>query len=421
MVEQKMAIIKTAENKPPQNQAVVFSDFFYMLRAYGLKIALNEWSVLLQGLQLGLHDSSLTGFYYLARAVLVKTEADFDRFDLAFLEYFEGIVNYAELPQEFLDWLAEAKKQHEFDKEKVDRLAMQRDLEELRRMFEERLKEQKERHDGGSKWIGTGGSSPFGHSGYNPRGIRVGGKGGNFSALQVASKREFADFREDTVLEIRQFQMAFRRLRQFSTQEDGPKDELQLDDTIKKTSDNAGHLNLVFDRPRRNSVKLLLLFDSGGSMWSHTHLCNLLFQAAIKSKYFKDLKVYYFHNCPYDELFLTPACSHQSSVKSEWVMNNLKGDYKVIVIGDAAMADYELLEPGYTIDYYHKHTETGVEWIRRFGERYQKMIWLNPIPERLWERGFGHETIGIIRQLVPMYPLTVKGLESGLKLLMAAR
>ena len=400
----------------------MLTDFFYLLRAYGLKVSLNEWNTLLEGLDKGLHESTLTGFYYLARAVLIHSEADFDKFDQVFLYYFKGIESYQEIPQKFLDWVNSPVEEREHLKAMTDKLAEQHSLEQIRQMFEEKLRTQTERHDGGMVWIGTGGSSHFGNSGYNPKAIRVGGTGGGRSALQIASQREFRDFREDTVLDMRQFQMAFRRLRQFSTQEDGPKDELQLERTIQKTCDNAGHLELVFDRPRRNSVKLLLLFDSGGSMWSYTQLCNTLFQAARNSHHFKDLQVYYFHNCIYDVVYTHPSCREQFAVPSEWVLNNLKQDYKVIAVGDAAMAPYELLEEGgFSMDYFHVHEGTGIGWLTRFKKRYDKMIWLNPTPDDEWEDNWGSETIGLIRQLIPMYPLTVKGLEEGLRYLIRAR
>ncbi len=350
----------------------------------------------------------------------MKTEADFDKFDLAFIEYFQGLKTYDELPAELLEWLSTPIDGGEFDKAALDGLA-KLDLEELRRKFEERLREQHERHDGGSHWIGTGGTSPFGNSGYHPGGIRVGGAGMHRSAIQIAGERQYRDFREDSVLEERQFQVAFRSLRQLSSNEDGPKDELKLEETIDKTSENAGRLELVFGRPRRNTVKLAVLFDSGGSMWPHARLCASLFQAASKSNHFKDLKVYYFHNCFYDYLYTTPACSIAKSVETEWVLNNLKSDYRIIVVGDASMAPSELLRPGGCIDYGLYNEEPGIEWIRRFRRKYEKMIWLNPVDPSGWERGYGSMTIKLVREEVPMFHLSVDGLKAGLKTLIAAR
>lgn len=393
----------------------MFTDFFYLLRAYGLKVTLDEWFLLLEGLEKGLHGASFSGFYYLARAVLVKSEAQFDKFDQAFLEYFKN-VEPKELPQELLDWLSKPKEQNPYDKDQVDAAFGGMDPEEIRKLLEQRLREQKERHDGGNHWVGTGGTSLFGNSGYNPNGIRVGGEGTRRSALQVAGDRSFKDFREDSALESRQFQMAFRRLRQYST-EDGPKDQLDLDQTIQETSANAGNLSLVFGRPRKNSVKLLMLFDSGGSMWSYSELCSRLFQSAVKSNHFKDLKVWYFHNCFYDFLYSTPGCYNQDAVDTEWVMNNIKSEYRVIVVGDASMAPYELLSKGGCNDYYHYNKEPGLDWIRKFTGRYEKMIWLNPITPKYWDEGYGSDTIRIIKKEVPMYHLSVQGLEEGLKYL----
>lgn len=397
----------------------MFTRFFYLLRARGLKVTMKEWETLLQGLEMNLHHSSLMGFYTLARAILVHTEADFDRFDQCFLEYFKGVKHYEELPKELEEWLNTPIEGLEVDEALLNQIDL--DIETIREMFEQRLKQQKERHDGGSHWVGTGGTSPFGNSGFHPGGIRVGGEGRYRSALQVAGERNFRDFRDDQVLHTRQFQMAFRRLRQFSALEDGPKDELQLDQTIKETGDNAGRLKLVFDRPRRNSVKLLMLFDSGGSMWSHTKLCSALFQAVSKESKFKDLRIYYFHNCFYDNLYTAPSCSPATAVDSEWVLNNLKQDYKVIVVGDAAMAPYELMSPGGCSDYYTYNAEPGIVWIDRFRDRYDRMIWLNPTSEQYWEQGYGSETVKIIKKHVPMYHMSVKGLEQGLRELIKAR
>ena len=397
----------------------MFTDFFYLLRLRGLKLSLQEWQTLLAGLQMGLHRSSLTGFYQLARAVLVHTEADFDKFDQVFLEYFKNVKTFDELPRELEDWLSSPIDPVEYDPALLTNQGL--DIDTIRRMLEERLKEQTERHDGGTHWVGTGGASPFGNSGYYPGGIRVGGQGRNRSALQVAGERHFRDFRDDAVLDTRQFQMAFRRLRQFSAREDGPKDVLQLEDTIQETGDNAGRLKLVFGRPRRNTVKLLMLFDSGGSMWEFTRLCASLFQAVSRESKFKDLKIYYFHNCFYDDLYTAPGCHHADSVSTEWVLNQLGQDYKVIVVGDASMSPYELLQPGGCSDYYTFNQEPGIDWIDKFCRRYDRMIWLNPLPKDNWDHGYGSDTIRIIKAKVPMYRLTLEGLQEGLKALIAAR
>lgn len=399
----------------------IFLDLFYLLKTRGLHVSLSEWFDLLEALDKGLAGSSLLEFYYLSRAILVKSEADFDKFDLAFAEYFRGVKTYEKLPKEVLDWLAEAEKQGLFDKDEVDRRTAF-DLEKLRKMFEERLKEQDSRHDGGKYWVGTGGTSVFGHSGYSLTGIRVGGDGRNRHALQVAGERNYKDFRDDSTLDIRQFQLAFRRLRQFSARQDGPKDELDLDETISETCDNAGSLRLVFDRPRVNTVKLMILFDSGGSMWPFADLCNMLFQSVNKANHFKDLKIFYFHNCFYERLYKTPECYDAESVETEWILNNLGGDYKVIVVGDASMAPSELLSVGGSSNYYHFNSEPGIAWIRRFTGHYEKLAWFNPLPEVYWGNGYyGSQTIGLLKREVSMFHLSVSGLEAGIKYLIASR
>ena len=394
----------------------MFSEFFKIIRICGLRVSIPEWMTLMEGISLNLHRSSLTGFYYLARAILVKTESEYDKFDTAFAYYFRGVVPVEEVPSELDEWLAQAVAQNPYDKAAVDEKFGGKTLEEILKEFEERMAEQDEMHNGGDHWIGTGGTSMFGHSGYNPNGVRIGGESRNRSAVQIASARNFRDFRDDSILDLRQFQMAFRRLRQFSSKDEGPKDILDLEETIQKTSDHAGNLSMVFRRPRRNMVKVLLLFDSGGSMDDFSRLCAQLFQAAQKSNHFKDLKAYFFHNCFYDNLFTDPSCTRENAISTEWVMNNLSQDYKVIVVGDAYMSPYELMVPNGCIDYYFYNEEPGIDWIRKVKNRYKHMIWLNPIPPQYWE---GMNTMNTVSQVVPMFPLSVQGLEQGLKHLMS--
>jgi len=399
----------------------MFTNFYYYLRANGLKVSPDEWMCLIEAMQLGLHDSSLTGFYELARMILVKSESDFDRFDQAFLEFFKDVKSFETLPQEILDWLAEAKAQREYDKDEVDQKFAGLNLDEIRKMLEERMKEQTEQHDGGSYWIGTGGTSMFGHSGYSPTGIRIGGESKNRHAVQVASERHYQDFRRDATLDVRQFQMAFRRLRQLTSRTEGPKDELQLDETIQATCENGGRLKLEFDRPRSNEIRLLLLFDSGGSMWPYSQLCSRLFRAAHQSNHFKELRTYYFHNCFYDLLHTTPDCWYQQSVPTESVLNNLSQEWKVIIVGDGAMAPSELLDRGGCLDYYRYNREPGLAWIRRLREKAPHLVWLNPIPQEYWPYTHGSWTIQLLQKEVPMYALSLDGLDASLKKLMAAR
>lgn len=400
----------------------MFTEFFYTLRRRGLDVSFNEWLTLLEAMELGLHGSQLTGFYELARCVLARSEADFDRFDLAFAEYFRGVEPVDRLPDEFLTWLAEAVDPRELDRDAVDaEFGGGLDLEQLKKMLAQRLAEQTERHDGGSKWVGTGGTSPFGHGGYNPAGIRIGGPGRHKSAVQVAAERDYRDFRQDAALELRQFQMAFRRLRNLTVKGDGPKDQLMLDETVQATCDNGGFLKLRFDRPRKNDVRLLLLFDSGGSMWSYSRLCARLFHAVHESSHFKELKTYYFHNCVYDDLFTTPECWYRESEDTKGVLRGLNASWKILFVGDGAMAPGELLSRGGSLDYYRANQETGITWLRRFAEKTNHIAWLNPIPQERWETARGSRTIRMIRDEIPMFPLSIDGLDAGLHHLMAPR
>jgi len=398
----------------------MFTAFFYLLRARGLKVSMNEWMTLLEALQKGLHQSSFTGFYYLCRSILVKSETDFDKFDGAFLEFFKDMEFTDELPQELLDWLENPKDTpgDEFDMKRAmqnERLSQQ----EIQRMFLERLEEQKEEHNGGSYWVGTGGVSVFGNSGFSPRGIRVGGEGGKRRAFQVASERKFRDFRQDNTLDTRQFQMAFRRLRQFSAQMDEAKTEFDIDGTIQKTCDNAGTLKIVYDRPRKNTVKVMLLMDSGGSMDYYSRLCSALFQAVNKSSHFKDLQVFYFHNCIYSKIYTDPYLRPSSTISTEWILNNISSEYKVIIVGDAQMEPSELLDGSY----YHygvRDEISGIEWLTRFREKYPHLVWLNPSERPYWG-GWWAKTYDIINKDFDMYDLTLEGINNALKKLMVNR
>lgn len=395
----------------------MFLEFFYLLRAKGLEVSINEWMALIEALDKGLCGSSLTGFYHLCRSVLVKSEADYDKFDAVFAEYFKNVQTPEDLPQEFWKWLSENERERDIN-DKGDVEAIQRELDELLQMFYERIQEQKEKHDGGNYWIGTGGTSTMGHGGYNSQGIRVGGKSRHKSAVQVAGERNFRDFRQDNILDIRQFQMAFRKLRQYSSRVDGAKTELDIDQTIDKTCDNAGLLSLVYDKPRKNTVKLLLLIDSDGSMLPYSRLCNRLFQAVSKSNHFKDLKVYYFHNCIYDNLYNTPLCKRGDWIDTSWVLSNLDSEYKVIFVGDAAMAPSELYRKGGNAVIGLWNKELGIDWLKKFDRRYKKKIWLNPIKETEWEWAYGAQTIQAVGEVFPMFELSLDGLEKGIKKLL---
>lgn len=394
----------------------MFIDFFFALRGGGLDVSLDQWLCLIEALDKGLAGNSLMEFYYLCRNVLVKTEADYDRFDMAFASYFQGIESIEELPEELMEWLSEG--ELERDLADMPEWAREHDFEELMEMFRERLSEQTEKHDGGNYWIGTGGTSPMGHGGYNPAGIRVGGYSRHRSAVQVAGDRSFRDFRQDASLDSRQFQVALRKLRQFSTRVDCARTELDVDGTIQATCDNGGLLKLVYEKPRKNTVKLLLLLDSGGSMSTYSRLVNQLFSAVHQSTHLKDLKTYYFHNCVYDQVYTTPACRRGDWVDTDWVFGNLDSEYKVIFVGDGAMSPYELLAAGGNQDWYCYNEEPGIVWLQKFNQRYKKCIWLNPIKEDRWEWTYGSRTIADIRKVFPMFKLTVDGLDAGIKRLL---
>ena len=292
---------------------------------------------------------------------------------------------------------------------------LQIDREDVDKRFKERLKEQDSEHNGGSYWIGTMGKTSFGNTGGNSGGIRVGGRTGHQSAFQVIGERKYKDFRDDRMLDNRQFQLAFRKLRQFSTKLDIPKTELDLDATIDKTCNNGGYLQIVMDRPRKNAVKLLLLMDSGGTMIPFSKLLNDLFQAVHKSNHYKDVKTYYFHNCIYSKLYKTPECENGDWIDTEWMFRNLDSDYKVIVVGDAAMAPEELYSP----DGNYRGPNgglSGMEWLQLLKKNYKKIVWLNPkmAPgDAPWR-----EAETAIKKEFPMYHLTVDGLNQAMQKLM---
>ena len=326
----------------------MFTKFFYTCRAKGLRIALTEWLTLQEALEKGLAGSSLTEFYYLARMILVKSETDFDKFDMAFEEVFKGIQSENEVTKAMLRWLDKSElidmvdEEDRFRMNEQDGLFHDLDKDEVEAKFKERLRDQDSEHNGGSFWIGSMGKTSFGNAGGNMGGIRVGGQTGYQSAFQVIGARKYRDFRDDRVLENRQFQLALRKLRQFSTKLDIPKTELDINGTVDKTCNNGGCLQIVMERPRKNAVKLLLLMDSGGTMIPYSSLLNDLFQSVNKSNHYKDVKVYYFHNCIYSKLYKTPECENGEWIDTEWMFRNLDSDYKVIIVGDAAMAPEEL-------------------------------------------------------------------------------
>lgn len=398
----------------------MFIEFFYYLRQQGVRVSMDEWLMLMEGLDKGLCGGSFTQFYYLCRALLIKSEADYSAFNRAFLEYFREIESEGELPKELLDWLNSPDEKKDNYDEETARNNLRLDFREIQKMFLERLEEQDAQHNGGSYWVGTGGMSVFGNAGNNPNGIRVGGRSLYRSAFQVAGDRTYDDFRQDVVLNTRQFELALRRLRQFSTRVDAPKDELDIDGTIHATAQQGGQLKVVYDRPRKNTVKLLLLMDSGGSMDSYRRLCSALFQAVSAASHFKDLKIYYFHNCIYTRLYNTPACSYKDWVETDWVLKNLDSDYKVIILGDAMMDPSELTGSSY-YSYGARDSARGLDWLRKIKKRFEKIVWITPMRMRYMPGSFWRKSYDIIREEFDMYPLTVSDLERAFKKLMSAR
>lgn len=382
-----------------------------------MDVSLNQWITLLKGMELGLHGSTLTGFYRLCRALLVKNETEFDRFDQAFLEYFKDIPWKGEIPDDLMSWLNEPVGEFEDIEEELNAAGISKEtLEQLLDLLEERLKEQKEEHDGGSYWVGTHGRSRFGNSGWNPNTIRVGGKSKHRAAMLVAGERKFRDFRKDNTLDTRHFQMAFRTLRQMSVRNDMAEQEVDVDGTIRDTCDSAGTLKIRYRKPRKNTVKVLLLMDSGGSMDYYSRICSMLFQAATKSNRFKELHTYYFHNCIYSNLYTHPDMRWESVVRSEWVLKNYDESYKVIIVGDAAMSPGELTAPRYSWTS-RAYGISGLAWLELFKKRFPYIVWLNPVatPTR---PDFWTQTHFQLAQMFKMFTLSAEGLELSMKELM---
>ena len=389
----------------------MFTDFFYTLKKRKVPVSITEWMTLMEALSQGL-ISNLDDFYYLARAILVKSETYYDQYDVAFQEYFKGIEAPAGIPEKILDWL----------KDPINRMALtdeeralfdKMDFDELMREFEKRMAEQTEQHDGGSYWIGRGGTGPFGHSGSHPAGIRVGGASRGRGAIQVAQERRFRNYRSDLTLDVRQVKMALRRVRQLSRI--GPEDDLDLEETIDATAKNAGEVELRWTRSRKNAVKLLLLMDVGGSMEPYADVCSRLFSAAHSESHFKDLQSFYFHNCVYENLYRDMEI--QEEISTEHLLRTLEPDYKVVLVGDARMAIQELSEKYGAINYYQRNETPGIVWLKQIAEHFTHCVWLNP--EGLNYEN--HPTVMLIGKLFPMFELTLEGLGEAVRKLNVKR
>lgn len=391
----------------------MFTGFFFYLRNRGIDVSLSEWMTLVEALQKGLAHESLARFHQLCRSICVKSEGQFDLYDQCFAEYFKDIEASASIKTDLLNWLNQSLPPKILSAHDLESFR-KHDLEELRRQFEQRLREQTEKHDGGNHWIGTGGTSPFGHSGIHPSGIRVGGEGLNRSAMQVALQRRFKALRGDITLDTRQLSMALKKLRILARE--GAHHELDIDATIRITAQNAGELELIHRAERRNTVRLLLLIDVGGSMTQHATLCEKLFSAAQRINHFHDFRTLYFHNCIYDDLYIDPE--RNVRISTTQLLREIDDTWHLLVIGDAAMNPAELLMPGGCIDYSTINAEPGVTWLMRIRKALPSSVWLNPEPQSYWEL----PSIQIVKKIfAEMQPLTLEGLTQAVRLLKQRR
>ena len=386
----------------------MLTNLFYTLKAHGVPVSIREHLDLLAALDANLVIADTEEFYYLARILLVKDEKHFDKYDKGFNAFMSGLESLEGLVEALIpdDWLRNEfiKQLSDEEKAKVKSLG---GLDELIKQFKERLEEQKERHEGGSKWVGTGGTSPFGHGGYNPAGIRVGGPGRNRSAVKVWEKREFKNLDDSSDLSPRNLKVSLRRLRKFARE--GAADKLDLDDTIRSTANNAGLLDIKMIPERHNAVKVLLFFDVGGSMDDYVQLCETLFSAARTE--FKHMEYYYFHNFIYESVWKDNRRRHNERIPVLDILNRYSKDYKVIVIGDASMSPWEITYSGGSIE--HNNQESGQAWMQRLMGSFDKTVWINPTQFEYWDFT---QSIGIIQRMMEqrMYPLTAKGLEEAM-------
>jgi len=389
----------------------VLVNFFHVLKDTGVPVTPRELLDLLEAMESRLAFGDMDDFYSLSRAILVKDEKYYDRFDRAFGLHFQDLEALDDVIEAMIpdDWLrSEFMKQlSEEDKAKIESIG---GLEELIEQFKQRLEEQKKRHSGGNKWIGTEGTSPFGNDGYHPEGIRVGGESKNKRAVKVWDRREFKNLDDNVELGTRNIKIALRRLRKFART--GATEELDLDDTIKSTARNAGLLDIKMVPERHNAVKVLLFLDVGGSMDPHVRVCEELFSAARTE--FKHLEYFYFHNFLYESVWKNNIRRFNERTATLDVMHKYAHDYKVVFVGDASMSPYEIMQPGGSVE--HWNEESGELWMRRLRETYEKCIWINPVPEDEWEYT---QSIAITRQLMDgkMFPLTLRGLEEGMSFL----
>ena len=388
----------------------MFQRFFTELRAARVPVSLKEYLVLVEALEKEAIDLDVQDFYYLSRAALVKDERHLDKFDRVFGAVFKGLENTgaalnADIPAEWLKLLTEKFLTDE-EKAQIEALG---GWDKLMQTLQERLKEQKERHEGGNKWIGTGGTSPFGSGGYNPEGIRIGNEGARQGrAVKVWENREYKNLDDSVELGVRNIKIALRRLRKFAR--DGAPDELDLDNTIKESA-RQGYLDIVLRPERRNTIKVLLFFDVGGSMDSHIKLCEELFSAALTE--FKHMDFFYFHNCLYESVWKDNRRRHDEKNSTWDVLHKFPHDYRIVFVGDATMSPYEITYPGGSVE--HWNEEAGAVWLQRVTQIYERIVWLNPTPQAHWDHT---PSIQVIREIIGekrMFPLTIAGLDGAMR------
>ena len=382
--------------------------FFFTLREAGVPVTLTEHLSLLQALEARVAEYDVDQFYWLARTALVKDEKHFDRFDKAFAAHFRGIEQaFAKLGGEIpADWLRKAL-ERDFTEEEKAQIEALGGWEQIMKTLEERLREQQGRHEGGNKWIGTGGTSPFGHGGFNPEGVRIGGAGGQKKAVKVWEQRAYRNLDDQVELGTRNIKVALRKLRRFARE--GAADEFDLGGTIDATARNAGLLDLKFQPERHNKVKVLLFLDVGGSMESHVRVCEELFSAARSE--FKHLESFYFHNFVYEKVWRDNRRRYSEFLTTNELLRTYPGDYKLILVGDATMSPYEIEQPGGSVE--HWNEESGRVWLTRLLRTYRKFAWLNPQPRERWRYT---QSIAITRDILEgrMYPLTLSGLDDAI-------
>lgn len=387
----------------------MFINFFYELKAAKVPVTLREYLTLMEAMKMNIAQFSVDEFYYLSRAALVKDERNLDKFDMVFAKHFKGLEFVTEdlvkeLPEEWLRSIGERFLTDE-EKELIESMG---GFEKLMEMLKKRLEEQKKKHEGGNKFIGTGGTAPFGADGYNPEGVRIGQKKGRHGrAVKVWDKREYKNLDDQVELGTRNIKVALRRLRRFARE--GAQDQLDLPGTIRDTA-RKGYLDIRMEAERRNKIKVLIFFDIGGSMDAHIRTCEELFSAARTE--FKHMEYFYFHNCLYEHVWKDNRRRHNEKMPTWDVLNKYGHDYKVIFVGDATMSPYEITYPGGSVE--HWNEESGEVWYQRVADIYPKMIWLNPVAKKHWEYT---PSIQVVQQIMGqrMYPLTLAGLDDAMR------